>query len=51
MSIVIVGHFFDCPDGLTKFCCPRSKIKGSYNSEVAQARNIQKPGWAVENDL
>ena len=44
MSIVIVGHFFYCPDGPTKFCCPLSKIKGIYNSEVAQARNSQKPG-------
>ena len=50
MSIVIVGHFFYCPDGPTKICCQRSKIKSSYNSEVAQAQNSQKPEWALEND-
>ena len=49
-SVVILGHLFYGPDGPTKFCWPRSKIKGTYNSEVGMARNGQKPGWAQEND-
>ena len=36
-SVVIVGNFFDGPDGPTKFRWQLSKIKGTYTSEVAQA--------------
>ena len=50
-SVVIVGHLFDGPDGPTKFCWKRSKIKGTYTYEPTQAQKGQKQGWALKNDL
>ena len=38
-SVVNPGHFFDGPDVSTKLCWKRSKIKGTYYSEVTQAQN------------
>ena len=49
-SFVIVGHFLDDLDVSTKFCWKWSKIKGTYYSEVTQARDGQKQGWAPNND-
>ena len=49
-SIVILGHFIDGPDGSTKFRWKRSKIKGTYTSNVGIAKNGQKQGWAPQND-
>ena len=42
--------FFGGPDGSTKFRWQRSKIKGTYTSDWALARNGQKTGRAPEND-
>ena len=36
-SVVILGHFFDGPDSPTKFHWKRSKIRGTYTSEVGMA--------------
>ena len=47
-SVVIVGHFFDGPDGPNKFHWLRSKIKGIYNSEVGMDWNRQKQGVSPE---
>ena len=50
-SFVIVGHFLDDLDVSTKFCWKWSKIKGTYYSEVTQARKSQKTGWlSTEKD-
>ena len=49
-SVVILGHLFDGPDSPTKFRWKRSKIKGSYTYELAQAQKGQKQGWALKND-
>ena len=49
-SIVILGHFFYGPDGSTKFRWKRTKIKGTYTSEVGMAQKGQKQGWAPKND-
>ena len=49
-SVVMMGHCFDGLDGPTKFHWPRSKIKGTNTSEVTQAWNGQRPGWAPEID-
>ena len=43
-SVVILGHFFEGPDGFTKFRLKRSKIKGTYTYELTQAENGQKQG-------
>ena len=40
---------FDGPDSSTKFRWNRSKIKGTNTSEVIQAQNGQKQGWAPKN--
>ena len=42
-SVVILGHFFDGPDGSTKFCWRRSKIKGIYNCEIGTAKKRDEP--------
>ena len=42
--IVIVGHFLDGPDGPTKFSWRRSKIKGTYYSEVGRAQTAKNRG-------
>ena len=49
-SVVILGHFFDGLESSTKFRQKWSKIKGTYYSEVTQARNGQKQGSAPKND-
>ena len=49
-SVVLLGHFFDGPDGSTKFRWKRSKIKGTYTSEVGMAQNGEKQGWALKKD-
>ena len=43
-SVVILGHFFDGPDGPTKFRRYRSKIKGTYTFNVGMAQKGQKQG-------
>ena len=45
-----LGHFYDGPDGPTKFRWKRSKIKGTYTSDWGMAQNGQKQGWAPKND-
>ena len=42
--------FFDGPDSSTKFHWKRSKIKGTYTSEVGMAQNGEKQGWALKKD-
>ena len=49
-SVVILGHFFDGPDGSTKFRWKQSKIKGTYIYEQTQAQKGHKQGWALKND-
>ena len=49
-SVVILGHFFDGPDGSIKFCWKRSQIKGTYTYDPTQAQKGQKQGWAPKND-
>ena len=49
-SVVLLGHFFDDPDGSPEFRWNRTKIKGSCTSKVGMAKNGQKQGWAPKND-
>ena len=47
LSVVNVGHFFDGPDGPTKFCWPRSKIKGTSLGkwELLKIAKFRPGGW------
>ena len=49
-SVVILGHFFDGPDGSTKFGWKQTKIKDTYTFVVTQAKSGQKQGRAPKND-
>ena len=47
VSVVILGHFLDGPDGSTKLHWKWSKIKGTY-AELTQAQKGQKHGLALK---
>ena len=49
VSVVNMSHFFGGPDGPIKFCWPWSKIKGTYNTDWALAKNGQNPTWSPTN--
>ena len=42
LSVVLLGHFFDGPDGSTKFHWNQTKIKGRYTSNVGMAQKDPK---------